>query len=158
MPPRCPFINTWRTTMQSNTINSTPSTEPLNFQTPCEPSTSQSAAVNRIASNLGRSCTDEIKRQIISKCDAINNEAPAVRPKTRIELSEYLMNNKVLNAEGLNPHQRHICAWVLMDHAVRAQPFTVSANQLRTFVNPEQRPFYARMACNMGLKAAKFAE
>lgn len=143
--------------MQSNTISRSSSMQSMQGVEVERPINRQSTQFSGTSRGLSQSLLREAAtREIVSKCTAIESQMPLIPVAERVALSSYLVQNNIQNSGSLSKRHQDLCAWVLLEHAAREAPKTVSAQQLQSFVQPEDYGTFSHIASNLNVNQSHF--
>jgi len=99
-----------------------------------------------------------VTKSIDVKYNAIKSEqCHGVRPKTRLELGKFLVEEGITNPGGLSPRKENVCTWTMLEYVAAAQTRTLSFSQLQSFAKtPEQMNNAIDIVRQLGLTADRF--
>lgn len=116
------------------------------------------AAARRQASQIFESEGINVVQEIVSKCNAIENQMfRGVPVATRMALGEFLVSCRITNPGYLTTRQENLCAWVMLEHTALNPSQKLSFNQLQSFAKkPAQLDIAAKIASQLSLTQERF--
>jgi hypothetical protein len=148
--------------MNPTQFTSAPPVQHLNFNPSAGAQSPQSsgvvAAARQQASQIFESEGMNVSKEIVSKCNAIENEMfRGVPVATRMALGDFLVSRRLVNPGDLTTRQENLCAWVMLEHTALNPNQKLSFNQLQSFAKkPAQLDIATKIASQLSLTQERF--